>query len=135
MKLTSSEAERDCRDLVVRSIRALDVRDYDVIVGSFALDGAWDRAGELLVGPAAVREALDKRPANLVTQHLISNLVVDFATHDSATVSYTLSAYAQLGAAPYHLHAIFKASDRLVQTSEGWKFAHRGVEPAFASAD
>lgn len=126
------ESERDCRELVVRSIRALDGREYDIIAGAFAEDGVWERGGEQLVGPRAVRDALDKRPAELETQHLVSNLVVDMVSENVAVVRYTLCAYAQTADAAYHLHAIFKATDHLGRTPDGWRFANRAVQPAFS---
>ena len=131
--MTRPEADAQCRDVVTRCIRALDGRDYDTVAGSFAADGVWDRAGEALAGPEAVRQALDKRPADLETQHLISNMVVDFPSETSAVVSYTLAAYAQRSGSAYHLHAIFKANDRLVTDGATWRFQHRAAVPAFSA--
>jgi ketosteroid isomerase-like protein len=125
-------AEPDCRDFVVRALRALDARDYVRLANCFALDGVWDRMGKHHVGRDAVLGALESRPADLETQHLISNMVADL-NGDSAEVHYTLSAYAQQGSAPMHLHAIFSATDRLIRLEQGWRFTYRTVEPAFST--
>ena len=120
-----------CLEFVVRFIRALDARDYETVALSFAEYGIWHRGGEQLVGPIAVRAAMKKRPVDLETQHLVVNATVDLEADQAALVRYTLCAYAQTSDAPYHLHAIFMAEDRLVRTEDGWRFSVRSVEPAF----
>jgi 3-phenylpropionate/cinnamic acid dioxygenase small subunit len=129
--MIDSNKELECRDMVIRCIRALDERDYDAVAASFAEDGVWERAGERLTGPLQVRTALDKRPNDLETQHLVSNMVVDEETDKIVTIRYSLSAFAQRGQEVFHLHAIFKAEDRLVGTPAGWRFLSRCVVPAF----
>jgi ketosteroid isomerase-like protein len=131
--MIDSETEFACRDMVTRCIRALDARDYDSLAARFAEDGVWNRAGESLTGPQQVRAALNKRPTDVETQHLVSNLVVDAEADQIATVHYTLSAYVQRGKEPFHLHAIFKAEDRIIKLADGWRFQLRSVMPAFAA--
>ena len=130
--MTDIEAEMSCRDFIIRCLRALDDRDYEQLASGFAEDGVWSRGGEDLVGPAAVREAMEKRPADFETQHLVLNLVVDLEGIDSATVRYTIAGYAQTADKPYHLHAMFRATDRLKRTAGGWRFVHRAAVPAFS---
>lgn len=120
-------------DFVVRCLRALDERDYATLATAFAADGVWERGGECLVGPGAVCEAMSKRPADLETQHLPFNMVVDMDGDDSATVRYTIAAYAQMTGKAYHLHGMFKAVDRLARTPAGWRFVHRSAGPAFSN--
>ncbi|MEG3126128.1 nuclear transport factor 2 family protein [Sphingomonas sp. GB1N7] len=127
------KAEEQCRDFVVRCLRALDERDYETLAEGFAADGVWERGGERLVGPDEVRAAMARRPADLETQHLSLNMVVDADGADVATVRYTIAAYAQMADKPYHLHGVFRATDRLTRTAAGWRFAHRAFAPAFGA--
>lgn len=130
--MTDLEAEMTCRDFVIRCLRALDDRDYDKLANGFAEDGIWSRGSEELVGPAAVRNAMEKRPTDFETQHLVLNMVVDLDSSDSATVRYTVAGYAQMTDKPYHLHGMFRATDRLTRTAAGWRFVHRAAVPAFS---
>ena len=133
--VTNVEAEARCRDFVTRALRALDDRDYGRFAEAFAADGVWERGGERLVGPEGVRAAMAKRPADLETQHLALNMIVDLIAEDEAIVRYTVAPYAQMTGKPYHLHGMFRATDRLTRTAEGWRFAHRAVAPAFPPQD
>ena len=129
---TDSGTQTLACDFVVRCLRALDERDYATLAAGFAADGVWERGGERLIGPEAVREAMKKRPADLETQHLPFNMVVDMDGDDSVTVRYTIAAYAQMTGKSYHLHGMFKAVDRVARTPAGWRFVHRSAAPAFS---
>ncbi len=129
---TEIATETHARDFVTRCLRALDERDYETLANGFAAHGVWARGGEQLVGPEAVRAALSKRPADLETQHLAANMVVERENADTAVVRYTIAVYAQTTDQPCHLHGLFRAVDRLAHTALGWRFVHRVVEPAFS---
>ena len=126
------EEALNCSDLIVRCMRSLDARQYDEVAACFAQNGIWERGGQKLEGPQAVRAALDKRPADLQTQHLVSNMTLDEETDGLVTAEYSVAAYAQRGHAPFELHAIFRAKDRLIKEPAGWRFILRTVTPAFA---
>ena len=55
----------------------LDERRYCEAAALFGSDGLWVRQGKRLVGADEVQQALEERPADLVTRHLISNTVLD----------------------------------------------------------
>lgn len=129
---TASDATARALEFVVRSLRALDERDYETLANGFADNGVWERGGERLIGPQAVRAAMSRRPADLETQHLAFNMVADLDGDAAATVRYTIAAYAQMSGQPYHLHGIFKEVDRLTLTPAGWRFLERSVAPAFS---
>ncbi|HVR90585.1 MAG TPA: nuclear transport factor 2 family protein [Novosphingobium sp.] len=129
--MTDFQSAAACRDFVVRCLRALDDRDYETLASGFAADGVWDRGGEQLVGPEAVRAAMAKRPDDFETQHLALNMVVDMEGAEAATVSYTIAAYAQTSDKPAHLHGLYRATDCLARSPEGWHFTKRSVSPAF----
>ncbi len=120
-----------CCELATRFLRALDSRKYDTLSAMFAEDGIWDRHNEKLTGPKGVRGAMAKRPADLSTQHVMSNLTVDEEPGGVMLVRYTLSAYAATGDAPAKLHNIFLAEDRMRKTADGWRFAQKTVNAAF----
>ena len=130
--ITESDAVARAIEFVVRCLRALDERDYETLANGFADNGIWERGGERLSGPQAVRAAMSTRPADLETQHLAFNMLVDLDGDSAATVRYSIAAYAQMTGQPYHLHGMFKAVDRLTLTPAGWRFLERSVAPAFS---
>ncbi|MEJ1969457.1 MAG: nuclear transport factor 2 family protein [Rhizomicrobium sp.] len=131
--MVDQQIEFACRETVTRFLWSLDSREYDALSATFAEDGVWDRHNEELVGPRAVRAAMDKRPADLSTRHLVSNLTVDEEPGGVMLARYLLSAYAQTGPAPARLHNIFVAEDRLRRTPQGWRFVRKSVSPAFSA--
>jgi len=66
-------------DLLHRLFFNLDERRYSQVAELFAPDGVWHRQGEQLQGGADVRRALERRPAQLRTRHLVSNTIIEAA--------------------------------------------------------
>jgi len=117
----------DIEHVIVRFFNSLDACDYDRLVEQFAGDGAWHRQGKVLRGAAELMAAMRARPAG-VTQHVASNILIDIAGADQATVSAYLVIFAHLGGsetpAPMELPlsaAIYNA--RMVRTAAGWRIA------------
>jgi len=131
--MTSDSIYFACQDVIVRAFRALDAREYDILADLFAHDGVWYRLDQALTGPEAVRAAMAGRPADLTTQHLVSNLVIDEDGEAEVVASYSIAAYAQTADKPFHLHAIFHATDRLRRDGAQWLFLSRKTAPAFPS--
>ena len=119
-------------DFVVRSLRALDRRDYDLVVQGFGEKGVWERGGEVLVGRDAVSAAMSRRPKDLSPQHIAANITVESTTDVEAVVSYTILAYVKTADKPLHLHDVFTAEDHLVAEGGEWRISRRAVSPAFA---
>jgi hypothetical protein len=83
--------------LVNRLFISLDERRYDELAGLFAADGVWHRQGKGLQGPAGIRSALEGRPRDLTTRHLVTNFVADITGPDSAESLQYVTVYAHEG--------------------------------------
>lgn len=124
--------ERDCTVAMTRFFHHLDRGHHEAVAALMAEDGIWVRQGKELVGPGAVLEALRARPADFVTRHLLSNLLVEITGDSEATVAYELSVYGQTGTeAPRHL-SILTGEDRLVHTAAGWRIRLKKARPVFS---
>lgn len=55
---------------------AMDTRDYGTMLALFPEHGRWLRQGQWLEGREAIRGALEARPADTETRHVISNVFV-----------------------------------------------------------
>jgi hypothetical protein len=79
-RLTEEEQaliERACTRLVLESAAANDRQDFEAFAALFTPDGVLYRpAGEPLVGPEAILESYYVRPANRVTRHLCTNILI-----------------------------------------------------------
>src|SRR5689334_3332736 len=67
---------RSCEALVIASYSLMDQGDYDGCADLFAPDATWIRGGKPVQGKAAIREALDQRPVDQVSRHIVTNIVV-----------------------------------------------------------
>ncbi len=76
-----------------RFFHHMDERRYDDAAAMFAEDGRWLRQGEWLHGPAAVRAALQARPAGRRTRHVLSNAHVASADAQGVLVEAYMTAY------------------------------------------
>lgn len=124
--------ERDCIAAATRFFHHLDRGDYAGVAALIAEDGVWVRQGKELVGPGAVLDALRARPADFVTRHLLSNVLVDITGDGEATVAYELSVYGQTGAEPPRHLSIMTGEDRLVRTEAGWRIRSKRARPVFS---
>jgi hypothetical protein len=62
----------------------MDLGRYDESAALFAEDGTWVRGGNPTVGRAAIRAALDKRPADQISRHVVSNVTITVTDDDTA---------------------------------------------------
>lgn len=130
--------ERACEALSIAYARSVDFRDYDTFAELFAEDGALD-AGQPLQGRRKIRESLDRRPDELRSRHVLTNIYIDVLDHDAARGISYLTLYRHLG--PESLEprpaplkgpaAVGHYEDRFVRTAEGWRFASRRLQLAF----
>lgn len=106
--------ERECTQLLVRSLRWFDQQDWRQYVQHFADNGVLVRSNlpdAPVQGREAIEAALRTRPAHRLTRHHLSNIqitVVD--THHATGFCYALVATANL---PHH-------STPLNRPLEGW---------------
>lgn len=73
-------AHRACERLFLKIAHLTDHGPQAEIAALFTEDGEVDRDGTLVRGRDALREMYAKRPANLMTRHLVSNLWVEPGT-------------------------------------------------------
>ncbi|CAN5326900.1 hypothetical protein BH09PSE6_BH09PSE6_08970 [soil metagenome] len=76
-----------------RFFHHLDERRYDEMLDLFTDDCRWLRQGQWLDGKPSVRRALETRPADVETRHVMTNAFVAAADADSATVEAYMTAY------------------------------------------
>lgn len=117
-----------CEAVVLAFFHALDTRRHAVAAALMAPDGTWLRQGRLLTGPRDVLAALEARPPQRTTCHVITNLRLLEHRADQATVGYFLTAYDSdpqtQGGAP-RLVAIRDCQDRLVASGQQWLLAEK----------
>ena len=131
----------DCEALSVAYARAIDFRDYDAFADLFADDGVLD-VGTPLLGRDAIRAALNKRPDELRSRHVLTNIFVDVQDANSARGISYLTLYRHVG--PESLlgkpvifdgpAAVGHYEDQFVRTSQGFRFKHRRLHMAFRRA-
>ena len=132
----SRDVERECARLVLRSLRAFDERDWSGFAGLFTEDGVFIRANapaEPLLGRAAIRRALEARPASRLTRHLCTNLEIDVLDAEHARGFCYVLLYAGDASQPEavdgraadDVQRVGEYRDELVRTSAGWRIARR----------
>jgi uncharacterized protein (TIGR02246 family) len=132
----SSDAERECSRLMVRSLRLFDARDWDGYAQLFTPDGLFVRANEPdapLKGREAIAAALSARPAARLTRHLCSNIEIEVrdATHAEGRcylLLYAADASAPAGTGGHRADEVQRLGeyhDLYVRTAEGWRIARR----------
>jgi hypothetical protein len=123
--------EQECAGVLVRFFHYLDRREYEMLATLMTKQGVWHRAGTQLIGPEGVLAALRARPTDLVTRHLVSNVVVDWLGRDFSTVSYELSVFGQEGAKPSRHLSIMTGEDHLERRNGNWLITSKKAEPLF----
>jgi hypothetical protein len=100
-------------------------------------DGIWHRQGERLQGHKAVLAALARRPADLVTRHLVTNVEVRFVSAERATARSTVLVFRHEGpvesSAPMSQpHSVLDYDDDLVKQDGRWQIAERRSRRIFS---
>ncbi len=135
---TKRDIEAACVAATLRFFRGLDTRENDVVVSTMAPDGVWDRQGKLLEGRAAILAALEQRPANRATCHIITNISTEIVGPDRAFVRFYLTAYegavsgSEVPVA--RLAGIRYGTDELVRLPEGWRIKEKRSQAALRGA-
>lgn len=117
-----------CEAVVLAFFHALDTRRHQAAAALMAPDGTWLRQGQLLTGPREVLAALEARPPQRTTCHVITNLRLLEYDGSRAVVGYFLTAYDSdlqvQGGAP-RLVAIRDCQDRLAVHGQDWLLAEK----------
>ena len=88
--------ERQCKALSIAYARHVDFQNYDAFVALFVEDGVLN-VGQPLSGRDAIRASLARRPAELRSRHVLTNLFVDVIDADHAQGISYLSLYRHVG--------------------------------------
>jgi hypothetical protein len=133
--------ERECEQLMIAYARGIDFRDYDNVAHLFTEDGVLD-VGNPLHGRAAIQAALARRPYELRSRHVLTNLFVDVVSADRARGICYLTLYRHTGPeslerGPVELAgpaAVGHYQDTFVRTPEGFRIEQRTLHLAFRSS-
>jgi hypothetical protein len=120
--------ETEARALVAQFFHALDTREHAQAAALLAPDGVWHRQGMALNGADAVLQALERRPANRATAHIVSNFRMAPVGRAAVRLSYYLSAYESVTddqgrVSPPALVAVLATTDDLVRIDGQWRIA------------
>ncbi|MFY1907548.1 nuclear transport factor 2 family protein [Achromobacter xylosoxidans] len=126
--MQTEHAKAACEAVVLAFFHALDTRRHEAAASLIAPDGTWLRQGQLLTGPREVLAALEARPPQRTTCHVITNLRLLEYDGSRAMVGYFLTAYDSdpqvQGGAP-RLVAIRDCQDRLAVHGQDWLLAEK----------
>ena len=130
--------QQDCEALSIAYARAVDFRDYDEFVNLFTEDGTLE-TGVRLEGKQAIAASLKRRPDELRSRHVLTNIFVNVVNRDEATGISYLTLYRHVG--PESLRsgpisfdgpfAIGHYQDVFVRMDDGWRFKSRVLHMAF----
>ena len=139
---TARLIREECTALSIAYARCVDFRDYDAFVELFAEDGELD-VGRSLTGRSAIAKAMGKRPDELKSRHVLSNIFIDVIDANHARGISYLTLYRHIG--PESLTgepiafagpaAVGHYEDQFVRTDAGFLFKRRRLQLAFQRAD
>lgn len=127
-------AREACRDLVLRTVACVDAGDATGFADLFVSDGVLVRPNAPpLLGRAAIRDTYSKRPADRMTRHLVTNVLVDLQTPAQARVLSHVTLWAGCtndapgpqGRPAQGPQVVGEFEDLLSLTPEGWRIARR----------
>lgn len=139
--LHALHAAEQAKAVVFRFFAALDQRDHVEASRLIGPDGKWHRQGVWLAGQDAVLEALEARPAERTTCHVVSNIEVMTVSPDSVDLRYYVSAYEVIRdeagvPGPIRLVAILQSNDSVKWYGDRWfissKTSRRHLPPSAA---
>ena len=126
--------EQDCERLIKQYVNLNDAQDWPAVSALYAEDARFARPsqpGVFVEGRAAILASFLARPPR-AQRHVIANVVVEVEDANHARAFSVIVLYQGDPAAPGELPAMSANSplvgtfaDRLVRTSDGWRFAER----------
>ena len=132
--------EHACMKLMVGYCVHADHGRADEFAALFAEDGAWVQgSGDEIRGREALRGYILGRPGRTLTRHLITNLLVDVISANSASgTAYALvfreRDYDGSGSATIPPPgAVIEYQDEFIRAAEGWRIQRRRSIPIFRS--
>ena len=133
---------QDCEALSIAYARAVDFRDYDHFANLFIEEGTLE-AGVRLEGKAAIAASLKRRPDELRSRHVLTNIFINVINRDEANGISYLTLYRHVGPESTHSGPITfdgpfgvgHYQDLFVRTGDGWRFKSRVLHMAFRRDD
>ena len=124
--------EWECQQILTRFCLYSDTRQYDKLINLFTPDGVWHRLGEALAGHEMLRTAMEARPLEALSRHVITNVLVTVIDADHAeSISYK-SIYrneeGELLEKPVPLNGpkwVSVYADNFLRTDEGWRITRK----------
>ena len=131
-----------CTALSIAYARHVDFQNYDAFVELFTEDGCLD-VGVPIRGKETLRKAMTRRPDELRSRHVLTNIFIDVLGEKEATGITYLTLYRHVGPesledAPIdfrHPAAVGHYEDRFALTPEGWRIAQRKLHFAFRNSE
>lgn len=129
-------ADKQCRDLVLAAVHAVDCQDYDAFVACLTIDANVVRpGGSVLVGRSEILASYKAKHPSRLTKHVVCNHAIDVQTSDSAVSRCTVLLYVGDASRPSTpqgrpadaAHQVGQIVDQLVRTPEGWKIQQRNA--------
>lgn len=126
--------DQACRELVLRAARHADVNAPASLAGLFSEDAVLVRPNaEPLHGREAIRRAYEQRPADRLTRHMVSNILVDIESATQArALSYVLlwtgnstDSPGAMGRPARGSQMVGEFDDRFSLTPDGWRITRR----------
>jgi len=125
-------AKDQCRDLLYSFGAALDRAAHAEAADMFAAEATAARPDGLRLSGTAVREMLLNRPTDIMTVHVLSNVLVTLSGDDSAEGSAVVLAYRVPRAPgeqlplplPTSPHGVGEWHVRFKRTDAGWRMSH-----------
>lgn len=131
-----------CTRLVHDYAITIDFNDLDGFSNLFS-DTATLNVGRPVTGRANIRASLDRRPAELRSRHILTNVVIDLLDASRATGLAYLSLYRHIGPESLRDEPIDSLAPAGVghydyefeKTADGWRFARVSIQLAFRNPD
>ncbi len=124
--------EWECQRILTCFCLYSDTRQYDKLMNLFTPDGVWFRLGEELRGHEKLRKALEARPLEALSRHIISNVLVTVIDEDHAeSVSYKSIYRHEAGETldkPVPLNGpkwVSVYTDKFARTDDGWRITEK----------
>lgn len=127
-------ATQACERLFLQLAHLTDHGPQEEIATLFTEDGEFDRDGTVFHGRQALRDMYAKRPASLMTRHMVSNVMVTVHTEEEATCQAYATVYrfrSATGVKPElpivceGPEGIAEYRDHLVKVAGEWKLKQR----------
>lgn len=134
MSIDHEEARKQCTELINAFAYFVDHREFDNAASLFTEDAVFQRPEGTFSGRAEIAALLNKRPANVITRHLLGTPHFVAVNGNEAKVVTPLTLYqtAHEGEGiPVVTNpvGIAEFQDTLINTNDGWRIANRRGVP------